>query len=197
MRPLFWPESQPPISLPPHVSPPPPPPQLHLVYSKGEGGDRVLVANIHGTKAVLVPPVYSAVYSFFFEVEEEDVPPTSARLLSPLPSPHLSTSHLVTPLTGEEGPPRSSGEGGTTRVRLWLNASELVLPLRPNFPGEEGIALKGAMCAKYHNAKGHGHASLSSPSASTFHSIYPISNPNLRPNPTTSLPALSLTPPDP
>eukprot|EP00966_Prymnesium_polylepis_P133088 3075902-Prymnesium_polylepis.1 len=52
--------------------------------------------------------------------------------------------------------PRSaSAGGGNLRVRLWLDASELVLPQDARAPDGEAIGLRGALCAKYHDDRGH------------------------------------------
>jgi len=147
------------------------PPQVQFIYSNElPSGNRVIVANVHGTKMLLVPVVFASVHAFFVsggdaskETQQDDhgvspSPPSPSRatayamssaMLSPLETGRRKVQSHVT------STPRSTASGGTLQVRLWLDASELVLPKDADKLDGESIALRGALCAKYHDSHGH------------------------------------------
>lgn len=166
MRPLLWAEGRL-WHKPKEEKSPPPPPQVQLVYtSDGSPHHQTLVANIHGSKLLFVPPVFAAIKGFF---SSNDTPSAAAQALpnsshlshcekgpvgSPVLTPFKSGANYIRSRVSAS--PRTMPAAATIRVRLWLDASELVLPRDVSDLDGEAISLRGALCAKYHDEHGHG-----------------------------------------
>lgn len=159
---LLWSES---VLHPVKAFSAPLPAQLQLVYTtEADSGNRSLVANLHGTKMLLVPSILSAIYEFLCGSPGE-TGRDGARITSPqrprsVQEERLLASPIMSPVAaGRERlaahvatTPRSAAVAtkGSLRMRLWLDASELVLPEDANRPeGQARVPLTSHAMAQH------------------------------------------------